>query len=60
MSWTLPSFALTQPFQWNALLVFGSLLLLGLVGGHLVTKVRWVPRITVTRACDAPKLGVPE
>ncbi|MFC3106871.1 cation:proton antiporter [Undibacterium arcticum] len=46
MSWTLPSFALAQPIQWNALLVFGSLLLLGLVGGHLVTKVRWVPRIT--------------
>lgn len=46
MSWTLPSFALAQPVQWNALLVFGSLLLLGLVGGHLATKVRWVPRIT--------------
>ncbi|MBC7501289.1 MAG: cation:proton antiporter [Herminiimonas sp.] len=46
MPWTFPSFALAQPIQWNALLLFGSLLLFGLIGGHLVTKSRWVPRIT--------------
>ncbi|MDP5008188.1 MAG: cation:proton antiporter, partial [Glaciimonas sp.] len=46
MNWDLPSFALAQPIQWNALLLFGSLLLLGLVGGYLVTKTVWIPRIT--------------
>ena len=46
MPWTLPSFTLAQPVQWNALLSFGSLLLFGLVGGYLVTRNRWVPRIT--------------
>lgn len=46
MDWTLPPFALAQPIQWNALLLFGSLLLFGLVGGHIVTKNPWFPRIT--------------
>ncbi|MDB5765161.1 MAG: Transporter [Herminiimonas sp.] len=46
MSWTLPSFLLAQPVQWNALLLFGSLLLFGLIGGHVVSKNPWVPRIT--------------
>ena len=46
MQWTLPSFALAQPVQWNALLLFGSLLLFGLIAGHLVSKSPWVPRIT--------------
>lgn len=46
MPWTLPSFALAQPIQWNALLSFGSLLLFGLVGGYLVSKSRWLPRIS--------------
>lgn len=46
MNWTLPPFALIQPLHWNALLLFGSLLLLGLVGGHIATKTPWVPRIT--------------
>jgi Kef-type K+ transport system membrane component KefB len=46
MQWTLPSFALSQPVQWNALLLFGSLLLFGLIAGHIVSKSPWVPRIT--------------
>jgi Kef-type K+ transport system membrane component KefB len=46
MPWTLPSSLLAQPIEWNALLLFGSLLLFGLIGGHLVTKSRWFPRIT--------------
>lgn len=46
MDWTLPPFTLAQPIQWNALLLFGSLLLFGLVGGHIVTKNAWFPRIT--------------
>jgi Kef-type K+ transport system membrane component KefB len=46
MQWTLPSFALAQPLQWNALLLFGSLLLFGLIAGHIVSKSPWVPRIT--------------
>ncbi|WP_136417679.1 MULTISPECIES: cation:proton antiporter [Oxalobacteraceae] len=46
MSWTLPPFDLAQPLQWNALLLFGSLLLLGMIGGHLVAKNSWIPRIT--------------
>jgi Kef-type K+ transport system membrane component KefB len=46
MSWTLPPFDLTQPMQWNALLLFGSLLLMGLLGGYLVAKNAWIPRIT--------------
>jgi Kef-type K+ transport system membrane component KefB len=46
MSWNLPPFDLTQPMQWNALLLFGSLLLMGLIGGHIVSKNSWIPRIT--------------
>jgi Kef-type K+ transport system membrane component KefB len=46
MQWTLPSLALAQQFQWNALLLFGSLLLFGLIAGHVVSKSPWVPRIT--------------
>jgi Kef-type K+ transport system membrane component KefB len=46
MSWTFPLFDPAQPLQWNALLLFGSLLLLGLIGGHLVSKNPWIPRIT--------------
>jgi Kef-type K+ transport system membrane component KefB len=46
MDWSLPTFTLGQAPQWNALLLFGSLLLFGLIGGHLVTKTPWVPRIT--------------
>ncbi|RJG07003.1 cation:proton antiporter [Noviherbaspirillum cavernae] len=46
MSWTLPPFDAAQPIQWNALLLFGSLLLTGLIGGHIVSKNSWIPRIT--------------
>ena len=46
MDWALPSFALADPIQWNALLLFGSLLLFGLLGGYIATKTPWVPRIT--------------
>ncbi|WP_026075646.1 cation:proton antiporter [Noviherbaspirillum massiliense] len=46
MPWSLPPFDLMQSIQWNALLLFGSLLLLGLVGGHIVSKISWIPRIT--------------
>lgn len=46
MSWTFPLFDPSQPLQWNALLLFGSLLLLGLIGGHLVSRNPWIPRIT--------------
>jgi len=46
MSWTFPLFDPAQPLQWNALLLFGSLLLLGLIGGYLVSKNPWIPRIT--------------
>jgi Kef-type K+ transport system membrane component KefB len=46
MSWTFPLFDPSQPLQWNALLLFGSLLLLGLIGGHFVSKNPWIPRIT--------------
>ncbi|MGS0740705.1 cation:proton antiporter [Glaciimonas sp. GG7] len=46
MDWALPSFALADPLQWNALLLFGSLLLFGLLGGYIATKSPWVPRIT--------------
>jgi len=46
MQWILPSFALGQPVQWNALLLFGGLLLFGLIAGHVVSKSPWVPRIT--------------
>ncbi|PUA17063.1 cation:proton antiporter [Glaciimonas sp. PCH181] len=46
MDWALPSFALADPLQWNALLLFGSLLLFGLLGGYIATKTPWVPRIT--------------
>jgi Kef-type K+ transport system membrane component KefB len=46
MSWALPPFDLTQPIQWNALLLFGSLLLMGLIGGHVISKNSWIPRIT--------------
>lgn len=46
MVWSLPLFDLMLPIQWNALLVFGSLLLAGLMGGYIVTKNVWIPRIT--------------
>lgn len=46
MSWTFPLFDPSQPLQWNALLLFGSLLLLGLIGGHLVSRNPWIPRLT--------------
>jgi Kef-type K+ transport system membrane component KefB len=46
MGWSLPSLALGQTLHWNGLLLFGSLLLSGLIGGYIVTKTRWVPRIT--------------
>lgn len=46
MSWTFPLFDLSLPLQWNALLLFGSLLLLGLIGGYLVSRNPWIPRIT--------------
>jgi Kef-type K+ transport system membrane component KefB len=46
MSWTFPLFDPSQPLQWNALLLFGSLLLLGLIGGYLVSRNPWIPRIT--------------
>jgi len=46
MQWTLPSFTLAQPMQWNALLLFGGLLLFGLIAGHVVSKSPWVPRIS--------------
>ena len=45
-SWTLPSFEWSQSLHWNALLLFGTLLLLGLVAGHVVQKSPWLPRIT--------------
>jgi Kef-type K+ transport system membrane component KefB len=46
MSWSLPPFDPAQPIQWNALLLFGSLLLGGLIGGHIASKNPWIPRIT--------------
>lgn len=46
MSWTFPLFDPSQFVQWNALLLFGSLLLLGLIGGYLVSRNPWIPRIT--------------
>jgi len=46
MEWALPSFTLAQKLQWNALLVFGGLLLFGLIAGYVVSKSPWVPRLT--------------
>jgi Kef-type K+ transport system membrane component KefB len=46
MDLSLPSLTLGQGLHWNALLLFGGLLLFGLVGGHIATKTRWVPRLT--------------
>jgi Kef-type K+ transport system membrane component KefB len=46
MSWIFPPFDLTESIQWNGLLLFGSLLLGGLIGGHIVSKNPWIPRIT--------------
>jgi Kef-type K+ transport system membrane component KefB len=43
---TLPPFDFSHVLQWNALLLFGSLLLAGLIGGYIVAKISWVPRIT--------------
>lgn len=46
MIWTLPPFDPAHPPQWNALLLFGSLLLTGLLGGYAVARSRWIPRLT--------------
>jgi Kef-type K+ transport system membrane component KefB len=35
-----------QSIQWNALLLFGGLLLFGLIAGHIVSRVSWIPRLT--------------
>lgn len=43
---TLPPFFPLQSIEWNALLLFGSLLLAGLIGGYIVAKNSWIPRIT--------------
>ena len=45
-SWTLPSLAFSGQLQWNALLLFGTLLLMGLATGYLVQRSAWIPRIT--------------
>jgi Kef-type K+ transport system membrane component KefB len=37
---------LFQAIQWNALLLFGGLLLFGLIAGHVVSKSPWIPRLT--------------
>jgi Kef-type K+ transport system membrane component KefB len=39
-------FSPLQDFSWNALLLFGTLLICGLIGGQIVAKIRWLPRIT--------------
>ncbi len=46
MAWTFPLFDLAHPLQWNALLLFGSILLTGLIGAYAVAKNRWIPRIS--------------
>lgn len=38
--------AFFQTIQWNALLLFGGLLLFGLIAGHVVSKSPWIPRLT--------------
>ena len=44
--WTMPSLLVSPQLQWNALLLFGAVLLLGLLGGHLVARCSWVPRLS--------------
>ena len=46
MPWNLSVPFLAQSVTWNALLLFGTLLILGLIGGQLVARITWVPRIT--------------
>lgn len=46
MDLSRPSLTLGQGLHWNALLLFGGLLLFGLLGGHVATRTRWVPRLT--------------
>ncbi|MBV8634838.1 MAG: cation:proton antiporter [Burkholderiaceae bacterium] len=46
MPWNFSIPFLTQPLTWNALLLFGTLLILGLIGGQLVARINWMPRIT--------------
>jgi Kef-type K+ transport system membrane component KefB len=46
MPWNFSLPFLAQPVTWNALLLFGTLLILGLIGGQLVARVSWMPRIT--------------
>jgi Kef-type K+ transport system membrane component KefB len=45
-TWTLPSYLAAQAMQLNALLLFGGLLLFGLLGARLVTKLPFVPRLS--------------
>lgn len=40
------SFLPVWPLQINAMLVFGALILVGLLGGYLAAKTRFLPRIT--------------
>jgi Kef-type K+ transport system membrane component KefB len=46
MAWSFSPIDFLLPMQWNALLVFGSLLLAGLMGSYVVSKSAWIPRIT--------------
>lgn len=45
-TWTLPSYLAAQPIGWNAMLLFGGLLLFGLLGGQLVSRLPFVPRLS--------------
>ncbi|HEY8026545.1 MAG TPA: cation:proton antiporter [Burkholderiaceae bacterium] len=46
MHWDFPIPVPAQSITWNALLLFGSLLILGLIGGQLLARVNWIPRIS--------------
>lgn len=46
MQWISIFHAQLQQLSWNALTLFGALLIFGLIGGQVVARISWIPRIT--------------
>ena len=46
MQWITVAQAQLHHISWNALSLFGTLLIAGLIGGQCITKISWMPRIS--------------
>jgi len=46
MPWNFPIPSVTLPIPWNPLILFGTLLISGLLGAQLIARISWIPRIS--------------